>query len=111
MAVEILRRRFDVDTGDLHPKNLNRFVDETFDYVITVCDRTAEACPTLPGDPERLHWSFEDPAAVQGEAAQRRAFESVANGLAARLRVWMALPAVHRRLDEADEPNVRGRRP
>jgi protein-tyrosine-phosphatase len=104
LAVEILQRRFDVETADLYPKNLNRFVGETFDYVITVCDRTAETCPTFPGDPERIHWSFEDPAAVEGEPARRRAFESVANGLAARLRVWMSLPAVFRRLDEAENP-------
>jgi hypothetical protein len=72
-----------------------------------VCDRTAEACPTFPGDPERIHWSFEDPAATQGEDARRRAFESVANGLAARMRIWMALPAVHRRLDAAENEDVR----
>ena len=106
LAVEILTRRFDVDTEGLYPKHLERFAGETFDYVITVCDRAAEACPTLPRDPERIHWSFEDPAGVDGEDAQRRAFESVANGLAARLRVWMALPTVHRRLDAAEERNV-----
>lgn len=103
MAIEILSRRFDVDTAGLKPKHLNRFRGETFDYVITVCDRSAETCPTLPGDPERIHWSFEDPAAVEGDEPRRRAFESVANGLAARLRIWMALPIVYRRLDEAEE--------
>jgi arsenate reductase len=107
MAIDILKRRFEIDTADLHPKHLNRFVGERFDYVITVCDRTAETCPTFPGDPERIHWSFEDPAAVPGEDAQRRAFESVANGLAARLRVWMSLPAVRGRLDEAEERAAR----
>ena len=101
------RDAFDVDTRNLYPKDLKRFVGHTFDYVITVCDRTAERCPTFPGDPERIHWSFEDPTAVEGEEARRRAFETVANGLAARLRIWMALPAVHRRLDEPEEPNVR----
>lgn len=103
MAIDILKTRFDVDTSVLHPKDLNRFAGDTFDFVITVCDRTAEACPTFPGDPERIHWSFEDPAAVEEEGARRRAFEGVANGLAARLRIWMALPAIHRRLDEAEE--------
>jgi arsenate reductase len=103
MAVDLLKARFDVDTSVLHPKDLNRFVGQAFDYVITVCDRTAETCPTFPGDPERIHWSFDDPAAVEEEGARRRAFESVANGLAARLRVWMALPAIHRRLDDAEE--------
>lgn len=103
LAADVLRTRFQVDTDNLYPKHLDQFLDQRFDYVITVCDRTAEACPTFPGDPERIHWTFEDPAATQGEEARRRAFEGVANGLAARMRIWMALPAVHRRLDAAGE--------
>ena len=103
MALEVLRTRFDVDTADLFPKHLNRFRGDRFDYVITVCDRTAETCPTFPGDPERIHWSFDDPVKGNGEEAQRRAFELVANGLAGRLRIWMALPAVRLRLDAAEE--------
>ena len=103
MAADVLRTRFQVETDDLYPKHLNWFVGQAFDYVITVCDRTAETCPTFPGDPERIHWSFEDPAAFEDEEARRRAFELVANGLAARMRIWMALPAVHRRLDAAEE--------
>jgi protein-tyrosine-phosphatase len=103
MAADVLRTRFQVDTEDLYPKHLNRFLGQVFDYVITVCDRTAEACPTFPGDPEQIHWSFEDPTACEDEEAGWRAFERVANGLAARMRIWMALPAVHRRLDAAEE--------
>ena len=103
LAADVLSTRFQVDTDDLVPKHLDRFVGQVFDYVITVCDRTAETCPTFPGDPERIHWSFEDPAACEDEDVRRRAFELVANGLAARMRIWMALPAVHRRLDAAEE--------
>lgn len=103
LAADVLRTRFHLDTDGLYPKHLNQFLGQKFDYVITVCDRTAEACPTFPGDPERIHWSFEDPASAQEEEVRRRAFESVANGLAARMRIWMALPAVHRRLDAAEE--------
>ena len=103
LATDALRSRFQADTDDLYPKHLNRFVGQVFDYVITVCDRTAETCPTFPGDPERIHWSFDDPAACEDEEARRRAFELVANGLAARMRIWMALPAVQRRLDAAKE--------
>ena len=95
LALDVLRTRFSVDTADLFPKHLDRFRGDRFDYVITVCDRTAETCPTFPGDPERIHWSFDDPVKGNGEEAQRRAFELVANGLAARLRIWMALPSVH----------------
>jgi protein-tyrosine-phosphatase len=106
LAADVLQTRFNVDTADLYPKHLDRFRGETFDYVITVCDRAAETCPTFPGDPERIHWSFEDPVAVEDEAARRRAFELVASGVAARLRIWMALPAVHKQLDQAEERHV-----
>jgi arsenate reductase len=82
----------------LHPKSLSLFLDRRFDYVITVCDRAAETCPVFPGDPQRIHWSFEDPAAVADEEARRRAFEHVATGLAGRLRIWLSLPDVSRRL-------------
>lgn len=54
------------------------------------------------GEAERIHWSFDDPAAVVGEAVQRRAFEHVASGLAARLRIWLSLPGVRRRIDQVD---------
>ncbi|RII28159.1 MAG: arsenate reductase ArsC [Geobacter sp.] len=43
-----------------------------FDYVITVCDGTkAERCPIFPGVTNRVHWDFADPAAFQGDPAQR----------------------------------------
>ena len=66
-----------IDTSDLVPKSMDRFLGEPFDYVITVCDRAAEVCPVFPGDPERIHWSFEDPAAVEG---RRRAAPRVRLG-------------------------------
>ncbi len=50
-------------------------------------------------DPERIHWSFEDPAAVAGAEEQQRAFEQVATGLSTRIRQWMALPKVRARID------------
>lgn len=84
-AIATLRDLFGIDGSGLTPKSVDAFAGQTFDYVITVCDRAAESCPIFPGAPTHLHWGFEDPAAVEGEAAQRRAFEAVARGLAERL--------------------------
>jgi arsenate reductase len=104
LAKETLEQRYGMDASNLFPKSMDRFLGERFDYVITVCDRAAEVCPVFPGDPERIHWSFEDPTAVKDEDARRRAFASVANGIAGRLRVWMSLPAVQRRIGPAEPP-------
>ena len=99
LAVSTLRDKYGVDPGGLVPKSLTRFIGQPFDYIITVCDRSAESCPIFPGDPERIHWSFEDPAAVEGAEEQQRAFEQVATGLATRIRLWLALPNVRTRID------------
>ena len=44
-----------------------------FDYVITVCDAAnGQRCPVFPGQAERLHWSFDDPAALSGCDEEKR---------------------------------------
>lgn len=81
------------------PKRVEDFVGQHFDYVISVCDRAAETCPVFPGDPERIRWSLEDPAEVDGGGErQARAFERTVKDLTARIRLWMSLPAVAGRL-------------
>ena len=60
-------------------KHLQEYIGEDFDYIITVCDRAREACPVFPGDPVQIHWSFPDPAAVEGPEEMRyRAFRQTA---------------------------------
>ena len=67
-----------VDISGQESKTLERYLDEPFDYVITVCDEANEACPFFPGAPSRLHWSFEDPSKAEGSEEERLAvFRSV----------------------------------
>jgi arsenate reductase (thioredoxin) len=62
-----------VDISRQESKTLERYLGESFDYVITVCDDANEACPFFPGASERLHWSFEDPSRAEGSEEERLA--------------------------------------
>src|SRR4026207_1429173 len=95
MARQAIRTLLTVEMEGQFPKDLRDFEGEQFDYVITVCDRAAEQCPVFTDDPERIHWGFEDPAAVQGnDVEKQRAFGLVARQIVARIRTWMCLPVV-----------------
>jgi arsenate reductase len=56
-----------IDIAENRPKSVTQFLDEPFDYVITVCDHADATCPVFQGAvAHRLHIGFEDPAAVSG---------------------------------------------
>jgi arsenate reductase len=102
MARRAAKTLLDLDMDGQYPKMLDRFLGQDFDYVITVCDRAAESCPVFPGDPERIHWSFEDPAAVVGtDDEKQRAFDTTATQLLSRIRLWLSLPDLRDRLERA----------
>ncbi len=82
-----------IDASGQTSKQLSLFTGQTFDYVITVCDRARETCPVFPGDPERIHWSFADPALIADPEDQRRAFELLYVQLHTRLRYLLTLIA------------------
>jgi arsenate reductase len=67
-----------VDISGQESKTLERYLQEPFDYEITVCDDANEACPFFPGAGNRLHWSFEHPPRAEGSEEERVAlFRSV----------------------------------
>jgi arsenate reductase len=78
-----------------HPKPVEQLAGQEFDFVITVCDQATETCPVFLGRSEHLHWNYEDPAAIVGtEKERQRAFDSVAQQLSARMRIWLDLPEI-----------------
>ena len=62
-----------IDISGHRSKIVDEFANESFDDVVTVCDNANESCPIFPGHANRVHHSFEDPAAVQGSEHERLA--------------------------------------
>ncbi len=62
-----------IDISGHRSKVVDEFAEQRFDSVLTVCDNAKESCPIFPGHGNRLHHSFEDPAAVQGSDEDRLA--------------------------------------
>jgi arsenate reductase len=64
------------------------------DFIITVCDNAAgEICPAWPGRPATAHWSFDDPAAADGNDGDKRAaFDRVFEQIKRRVSMFVQLP-------------------
>ncbi len=56
-----------IDLSQNYPKMVDQFLNDSFDYVITVCDNAKESCPIFLGKVgKQLHIGFEDPAEAEG---------------------------------------------
>jgi arsenate reductase len=88
-----------IDWSQPRSKSVEEFLGQSFDYVITVCDRARQSCPVFPGGGNSLHWGLEDPAEVEGTDAERlAAFQQTFLELNQRIRpfVEVALRAAGR---------------
>ncbi len=117
-------RRRDFDTKDLRSKSWDEFARPDapqLDFVFTVCDNAAnEVCPVWPGQPMTAHWGIPDPAAVEGNEAQKHlAFADTLRMLTNRIGIFVNLPlasidrlSLRRKLHEIgatkDMPHERG---
>jgi arsenate reductase len=82
-----------IDISGHRSKSVDEFAGRSFDYVLTVCDNAKESCPIFPGHANRLHHSFEDPAAVQGSEEHRLGvFRRVRDEIRAYLKIFPPQP-------------------
>ena len=56
----------DIDIASNRTKSVEEFINQEFDFVVTVCDKAGEACPWFPGAKRTLHRSFPDPSTFTG---------------------------------------------
>jgi arsenate reductase (thioredoxin) len=78
-----------IDISGHRSKDVQAFENQSFDYVLTVCDNAKESCPMFPGHLNRIHKGFEDPAALQGTEEERLSlFRRVRDEIRDYLRVF-----------------------
>src|SRR5487761_1921903 len=81
-----------IDISAHRSKSVSEFEGQLFDYVVTVCDNARDNCPVFPGSAQRIHWSSEDPAAVQGTEQERMdAFRRIRDQLHERVKAFYHL--------------------
>ncbi len=93
-----------IDISTQRSKGIETYATESFDFVITVCDRARTKCPRWPGLVDYIHWSIDDPAAVEGtDEHQLRAFRTAREELRNRITLFLlanrigSLPGSHAR--------------
>ena len=89
LVVEVMRE-VGIEISEQQSEALDPFLNEYFDYVITVCDRAKESCPVFVNAAATAHWAFDDSAAVEGSLAERTAaFRRVLDEILHRLRPFL----------------------
>lgn len=72
MAVEVMKE-IEIDISAHTSKHLDEFLQREVNTVITVCGNADQACPIFPGQAEKHHWPFNDPAKATGSEEEIRA--------------------------------------
>ncbi len=71
LAIKVMKEK-GIDISHGYPKNVDDFINDNFDYVITVCDGAREVCPVFAGNVKnRLHIGFEDPVEARGTEEEK----------------------------------------
>lgn len=91
-AVKVMEE-IGIDISGNHAKDVFDFFKrgELFHYVIAVCDgANAERCPIFPGHAQRVHWSFDDPAALTGTDEEKlRGTREIRDQIMQKIEQWI----------------------
>ena len=91
LAIAVMKE-IGIDISQHRSKHLNEFLERQIETVITVCGNTDQVCPNFPGQVNRHHWGFEDPAQADGSDAERLAiFRRVRDEIHSRFTAYAAL--------------------
>ena len=88
MAVEVMKE-IEIDISAHTSKHLDEFLQREVQTVITVCGNADQACPIFPGQADKYHWPFDDPAKATGSEEEIRAvFRRVRDEIRAKFEAY-----------------------
>ena len=70
LAIKVMQE-LDLDISGQRAKSIDEFLNQDFDYLITVCDKAKASCPIFSGEHKRIHWDLEDPALASGDQEEK----------------------------------------
>lgn len=92
LAVEAMRE-LGIDISEQTSKSIDEFLPPNGtppDVIVSVCSAAEKECPIFPGDVERMHWPFDDPADAEGSDAEKLpVFRRVRDEISARLQEFL----------------------
>ena len=90
LAVKVMEE-IGVDISRHRSKSVKKFLNQEFDYTITVCDQVKETCPIFPGRVKRIHWNLRDPAQAEGSEGEKlKIFRQVRDELIFRIEAFIS---------------------
>ncbi len=90
LAIQVMRE-IGIDIAAHRSKSMAEFLSTPIETVITVCGNADQACPIFPGQVNRHHWPFDDPALATGtEAEQLAVFRRVRDEIRRRFEAYAA---------------------
>lgn len=91
-AARVMRDEHGIDLTGHEPTHLEVFANQRFDWVVSLCDRVREVCPTFPGHPDTIHWSIPNPASGEADDdASYPLFQQTAAELETRVEFLLAV--------------------
>lgn len=90
---QTVMKEMGVDISSYKSKSIDQFLNEEFDFAITLCDKAKNECPTLINDAIYAHWGITDPKDFKGtEEETVNHFKKIRNELATRINLLISLP-------------------
>lgn len=91
------------DVSNYTPKHIEKFLDQEFDFVITLCDKMRNECPIVSNNSVNVHWWLADPKSFDGNEEEIiNQFKKIKSELINRINLLLNLP-----MDKLDKVSLR----